>query len=372
MLRTASSTKVTRQGFSVIAARNPVEITCVSSKAMDQAAAAAAVGLIERAAPNLPRPGLEVFSDDTADTRHAADFRIARNAPVFIARRLSALGAPVNENAASTSATDWRIECFINHQLRGVVPSAAGGANVSLISLTPPAENVFDADASSGDGYLQGLKSALTGATLGAAREVIVVTDGADGADADDTLCGLFGAEQHRISSLEDASVQSFAEIVALLSTGSLDYVALVAERHVAGLLSPMLAASSRQVSLGTVRTIDQYSDVSSVAGGVLTEEKEKAFGEAVVLAAVGALLAAGEMDAAARLHNALLKTLDDNLHSFGFRHVAPYTTSLTDDQFFAAVAPRIGEEPKDLNSVTYALAPKAASTSYLKLVHSV
>jgi len=100
---------------------------------------------------------------------------------------------------------------------------------------------------------------------------------------------------------------------------------------------------------------------------------------EATILAFAEMLGLTGHFDAALRLKNALLKTLEDNLHTEAVPHIAPYTCEVSPVEFIAAVQERIGGMPSapSLRAPSRSSLSRGADASAppkrngLKLVHS-
>lgn len=74
----------------------------------------------------------------------------------------------------------------------------------------------------------------------------------------------------------------------------------------------------------------------------------------AVVRASVEALLAAGEVEAASSIHNALLRALEDRLTTKGLKTGCPYPLIVGDERFVLELTNRLGEEPTSLPRLDY------------------
>jgi hypothetical protein len=74
----------------------------------------------------------------------------------------------------------------------------------------------------------------------------------------------------------------------------------------------------------------------------------------ALIFASVWLLLGLGEHSAAERLHNALLLTLEEGLHTRALQLNNPYTRVLSPDELIKAVEDRLDRHPRHLARVHY------------------
>ena len=87
------------------------------------------------------------------------------------------------------------------------------------------------------------------------------------------------------------------------------------------------------------------------------------------ILAAVSLLLGTGQRDAAQRLHNGWLATVEAGFHTAAFKHIAPYTWRVSADEFFQAVQAHLGERPHRLTPARYSKHLPSGRRAALKLV---
>ncbi len=97
---------------------------------------------------------------------------------------------------------------------------------------------------------------------------------------------------------------------------------------------------------------------------------------EAMISAAAEIIAAGGFPKAAAKISNALFSALEDNLHTSAAPLIAPYTRRLSDLDFIACVAERLGREPARLPVAKYRdktgeNARVRTTLGSLRLVHS-
>jgi hypothetical protein len=74
-----------------------------------------------------------------------------------------------------------------------------------------------------------------------------------------------------------------------------------------------------------------------------------------LVLAAAPLLAATGRVDAAERLHNAVLSTLEDGVHTDALELLNPYSTRVPPERMIEAIASRLGQVPRRLTPARYA-----------------
>ena len=89
----------------------------------------------------------------------------------------------------------------------------------------------------------------------------------------------------------------------------------------------------------------------------------------ALVLAAVGLLAATGRDEAAECLHNALLKTLEEGVHTDAMELLNPYGTRVAANRMIEAIGARLGQLPRRLAPAHYRNRPRSADRSHLKQV---
>jgi isocitrate dehydrogenase len=77
-----------------------------------------------------------------------------------------------------------------------------------------------------------------------------------------------------------------------------------------------------------------------------------------LMLAAVQMLVHIGQGDAATRMHNAWLRTIEDGVHTYDIFDPSVSTKKVSTSEFADAIVERMGEEPKVLKPVRYAAAP--------------
>jgi hypothetical protein len=89
-----------------------------------------------------------------------------------------------------------------------------------------------------------------------------------------------------------------------------------------------------------------------------------------LVLAAVPLLAATGRVDVAERLHNAVLRTLEDGVHTDALELLNPYSTRVPPERMIEAIASRLGQVPRRLIPARYAnVSGPSAAHGHLKRV---
>lgn len=127
----------------------------------------------------------------------------------------------------------------------------------------------------------------------------------------------------------------------------------LVVPRAQADQLAMQAAAASGTRGLRVMATVDRCGmSVSVLPCSFVNQPQLDPSG--AILAAVTLLLGTGQREAAQRLHNGWLATLEAGFHTAAFKHIAPYTRQLTGDEFFTAVKAHLGERPERLTSARY------------------
>ncbi len=102
-------------------------------------------------------------------------------------------------------------------------------------------------------------------------------------------------------------------------------------------------------------RTWFTGSHVRTAAGFAVGAGRSRAGSVEAAIAAGADFLAALEFfEAAARLRDALMKTLEDNLHTEAAPLIAPYTRALNAYDFIRAVHERLGEKPVRFPATSY------------------
>jgi isocitrate dehydrogenase len=110
-----------------------------------------------------------------------------------------------------------------------------------------------------------------------------------------------------------------------------------------------------------------------SAEGGVMRCEHPAGIGQpvdpaAVALAAGWFLLAIRQTKAAQTLHNAVLLTLEDGVHTEALDLLNPYSTRVLPEGMIEAIAARLGQAPRRLPAADYG-AFRARSAAFLKAV---
>jgi hypothetical protein len=138
-------------------------------------------------------------------------------------------------------------------------------------------------------------------------------------------------------------------EALALFASRADAFDILLVPTSVAALFASAGAALSgtRRCAARVVCTEDAvyFEDISESTD----QDPDSADPSGLLLAAAGLMRRAGEFSAAERLENALLRTLEDGLHTRALTHLSPYSKCLTPAAFADAVAARIGQRPRRL-----------------------
>jgi isocitrate dehydrogenase len=79
----------------------------------------------------------------------------------------------------------------------------------------------------------------------------------------------------------------------------------------------------------------------------------------AIVFASVWALACSGQGRAAATLQDALLRTLEDGIHSRALSPLHPYSKAVRPEQMMEAIAGRIGQSPRQLRGIAFPTASR-------------
>lgn len=74
----------------------------------------------------------------------------------------------------------------------------------------------------------------------------------------------------------------------------------------------------------------------------------------ALVLSAVSVLAATGRIEAAERLHNAVLRTLEEGVHTDALELLNPYSTRVPPERMIEAIASRLGQLPRRIEPARY------------------
>ncbi len=92
---------------------------------------------------------------------------------------------------------------------------------------------------------------------------------------------------------------------------------------------------------------------------------KNQANPTGLLLGSVMMLVHLGQTEAAARVHNALLKTLEDGVHTGDIYSASQSRRQVGTKEFAEAVMERLGEEPAELKAVRYLAAPKKQAVEW-------
>src|SRR5581483_8329003 len=86
-----------------------------------------------------------------------------------------------------------------------------------------------------------------------------------------------------------------------------------------------------------------------------------------LLLGAVLMLVHINQPEAAERVHNAWLRTLEDGVHTYDIYADGVSTKKVGTKEFACAVIDRMGQKPNRLKAVTYAKAPVMGATSQVR-----
>jgi hypothetical protein len=197
---------------------------------------------------------------------------------------------------------------------------------------------------------------------------LLATTPSQPSADALNSLVGLLGpslGESPRILIVEQQSaVPVFAQrlpqatISLQEATEAVDTLLTAPEQVDLLLVSPENGKVFEGFALGLTGT-HGLSTALERRGGALYSHHAAPEGAAVdpatlVLAAVSVLAATGRVDAAERLHNAVLSTLEDGVHTDALELLNPYSTRVPPQHMIEAIASRLGQVPRRLTPARY------------------
>jgi len=170
-----------------------------------------------------------------------------------------------------------------------------------------------------------------------------------------------------RIDEAVNATVQqvTLSDCTARLARDQFPYDLIVAGHRDAETLAGFTSGVMGSAGFGAIWSFENGSLTAScfVHNGKLAIPR-------VIRAAVDSLLLSGQEMVAERLHNALLRTLDDQFTTAEAPSIAPYARVVGDTRFIEEVSCRLGEEPVGLAAVRYAQPAKARNqASHLQLV---
>jgi hypothetical protein len=124
-------------------------------------------------------------------------------------------------------------------------------------------------------------------------------------------------------------------------------------------LLSPENGKVFERLALGLTGTHKLATTLECRGSALLSHHvapEGTAVDPATLVLAAGTLLAAtGRVDAAERLHNAVLTTLEDGLHTDALELLNPYNTRVPPARMIEAIASRLGQVPRRLTQARYA-----------------
>jgi isocitrate dehydrogenase len=83
-----------------------------------------------------------------------------------------------------------------------------------------------------------------------------------------------------------------------------------------------------------------------------------------LLLGAIMMLVHIGQNDVAERVHNAWLRTIEDGIHTYDIYTEGVSKQKVSTSDFAKAVAARMGQLPETLNKVSYAGAPRIATST--------
>ncbi len=214
---------------------------------------------------------------------------------------------------------------------------------------------------------IQGLPGTLKG--LAPRLSLLVATlPRSASADVILALSGLAGRalpEQPRIVVVDqplaaDILAQQYplAEVETLSTPDTVDTLLASPDRIDLLVLPELLGPLFARLALGLAGTRDVSLDLRTHGGALHVGHRAETGGEvepaALVLSAVWLLLALGRPEAAETLHNAVLKTLEEGVHTNALEPLNPYSTWVVPERMIEAIEARLGQKPRRLEAVRY------------------
>lgn len=291
------------------------------------------------------------------------------------------LGMTDQTSAEATQDQHVRSTCAM--PLHGIIKARSDSLNVQIVSVEPPQlpdahieaanTNTHIADSD----FMRMLRQAVEAGFCQGRRRVCFI----EAAKADASSPSWVNFASRRLTEmfpeLEIASMTP-ADAAAAMASDQFRHDIVIAEPASAEILR-MLAVTLTGTE-GFAVTSAFTPEGLNVTPLASSGERRADAGSAPILqglaAGIEALVALKRYAAAGTVHNAILRTLEDGVHPSSVRHIAPYSTKVSDAEFADAVIERFGDRRRNHEPVDYAGYRQgkeggAGTRSPLRLVHS-
>jgi len=262
------------------------------------------------------------------------------------------LGSQVPRHAQEVDAA--RVWSTLAHAVPYISQASAPDLDLRVIGI----------DAFSADPFFKVLELAA----LERRTAPIIVTSRALSSDVGNIEASL----SDRLPNARSAEVLTAQQATMLMARNAFPGDLLIAAQADAEILAALGHELAGSVWMASHLDVDAQSARASVEAAQLFDDAPSI--EAILRAAVDALVIADEVGAAVQLCDALYRTLEDRLHTEQAHPSARGTASVSEWDFIAAVYARLGQQPRGRmllpNTASLTRSPQTSTTA-LKLVHS-
>lgn len=268
--------------------------------------------------------------------------------------------------------------------LHGIIKTPSDSLNVQIISVDLPQQSGAHPEAANSntqalfdDGFLDMLRQAVEAGLCQERRRVCFI----ETAQIDATSPSWVNfASRHLAETFSELEIFSMtaADAAALMAADKFYHDIIVAEQISAEILRSLALTLTGTAGLAVSNIVTPEG--LKVEPAPMSSRHKVDGSQTPILqmlaAGIEALVALKRYAAASAVHNAMLRALEDGVHPSSVRHIAPYSTTVSDADFVDAVIERFGSCRKNQDPVAYVnyrhqWREGGKNRSPLRLVHS-
>ncbi len=277
-----------------------------------------------------------------------------------------------------------RVRSTVAMPLHGIIKTPSDSLNVQIISVDLPQQSGAHLEAANSntqaffdDGFLDMLRQAIEAGFCQERRRVCFIeTSQIDAASPS----WVNFASRHLAETFSELEIFSMtaADAAALMAADKFNHDIVVAE-HISAEILRSLALTLTGTAGLAVSSIVTPEGLKVEPLPMSSNHKVDGSQTPILqmlAAGIEALVALKRYAAAGTVHNAILRALEDGVHPSSVRHIAPYSTTVSDADFVDAVIERFGSCRKNQDPVAYVNYRRQGrgggeNRSPLRLVHS-
>lgn len=286
--------------------------------------------------------------------------------------------------ASVEAAKNARVRSTSAMPLHGILKTPSDSLNVQIISVDLPQQSGAHLEAANSntqaffdDGFLDMLRQAIEAGLCQGRRRICFIETAQ--IDAESPSWVNF-ASRHLAETFSEIEIFSMtaADAAALMAADKFNHDIVVAEHISAEILRSLALTLTGTAGLAVSSIVT--SEGLKVEPAPMSSNYKIDGSQTPILqmlaAGVEALVALKRYAAAGTVHNAILRALEDGVHPSSVRHIAPYSTTVSDADFVDAVIERFGSCRKNQDPVAYVNYRRQGreggeNRSPLRLVHS-